>query len=79
MREEFIKKSGVCVFNGGTTTKYFLLGKVARQGDPISAFLFILALEISFHVIKSKPEIMGLAIFDHQQLYSAYADDKTFF
>ena len=35
-----------CVLNGGATTKYFLLGRYARQGDPISIFLFILALEI---------------------------------
>ena len=68
-----------CVLNGGTTTKYFLLGRHTRQGDPISAYLFVLALEILFQLIKSKPEIKGLAIFDHCYLYSAYADDTTFF
>ena len=26
------------VLNDGTTAKYFLLGRGARQGDPISAF-----------------------------------------
>ena len=71
------KKS--CVINGGKTTKYFMLGRGARQGDPISAFLFILALEILFLLIKTKPEIAGLTIFDHGYLYSAYADDTTFF
>ena len=64
-----------CVLNGGTTTKYFLLGKGARQGDPISAYLLVLALEILFQLIKSKPEIKGLTIFDHCYLYSVYADD----
>ena len=67
-----------CVINGGKTTKYFMLGRGARQGDPISAFLFILALEILFLLIKTKPEIAGLTIFDHCYLYSAYADDTTF-
>ena len=61
-----------CVLNGDTTRKYFLLGRGARQGDPVSAFLFILALEILLHLIKSKPEIKGLVIFDHCHLYSAY-------
>ena len=68
-----------CVLNGGTTTKYFLLGRGTRQGDPISAYLFIFALENSFHLIKSKFEIKGLAIYDHCYLYPAYADDTTFF
>ena len=74
-----LKNQESCVLNGGTTAKYFLLGRGARQGDPISAYLFILALEILFHLIRSKTEIKGLAIFDHCYLYSAYVDDTTFF
>ena len=54
-----------CVLDGGTTTKYFLLGRRTGQGNPISTILFVLALEILFHLIKSKSEIKGLAIFDH--------------
>ena len=57
---------------------YFLLGRGTPQGDPISADLFILALDI-LYLIRSKREIKGLAIFDHCYLYSAYADNTTFF
>ena len=32
-----------------------------------------------FILIKSKPEIEGITIFDYNYLYSAYADDATFF
>ena len=47
--------------------------------DPVSVYLFSLALEILFHLIRSKPEFKGRAIFDHCYLYSAYADETTFF
>ena len=68
-----------CVINGGKTTKYFMLGRGARQNDRISALLFILALEILFLLIKTKPDIAGLTVFHHCYLCSAYADDTTFF
>ena len=65
----------MCVINGGKTTKLFLFGRSVCQGDPISAFLFILA----FLLIKTKPEVAGRTIFDHCYLYSAYVDDTSFF
>ena len=77
--EIILKNQESCVINGGTTTKYFKLNRGARQGDPISAYLFILAFEILFLLIKENPHIKGLNIFDHCYLYSAYADDTTFF
>ena len=51
-----------CIINGGTTLKYFKLEKGTRQGDPISAYLFILILEIAFTFIK-KIKILRLLIF----------------
>ena len=74
-----LKNQESCVLNGGTTTKYFLLGRGAHQGDPVSAYLFILTLEILFHLMRLKPEIKGLAVFDNCYLYFVYADDTTIF
>ena len=59
--------------------KYFSLGRGSHQDGPFSAYLFVLALEVLFILIKSKPEIEGMAIFDYNYLYSAFADDTTFF
>ena len=41
-------------------------------------FWFALALEILFIIVKLKPEIEGMTIFDYSYLYSAYADNTTF-
>ena len=68
-----------CVINGGITTPYFNLEKGARQGDPVSAYLFILALEVLFVFIKSNENIKGIEIFKYVFLYTAYADDSAFF
>ena len=68
-----------CVTNRGHTTKYFKLERGARQGDPILAYLLILALGIFFIMIKTNKNTHGLSIFDHEYLYAAHADDTTFF
>ena len=47
-----LKNQKSCIINGGNTTKYFKLENDTRQGDPISAYLLILVLEILFLCIK---------------------------
>ena len=73
------KNSESCVINGCKTTPYFKLDRGTRQGDPISACLFILTLEVVFSLTKTNPDTKGLQLFGHTFLYSAYVDDTTFF
>ena len=77
--EILLKDQQSCVINGGTTTQYFKLERGTRQGDPVSAYLFIVVLEILFLFTKKHPEIKGIEIFEHYFPYTAYADDTTFF
>ena len=68
-----------CIINGGYTTSYFNLEKGARRGDPISGYVFILALEVLCDLIKNNADIRGIAIFNHTFLYTAFADDLISF
>jgi hypothetical protein len=77
--ELLLKNQESCVINAGTTTKYFNLERGARQGDPIAAYLFIIALEMLFIMIKANNEIKPLELCDTAFLYSAYADDVSLY
>ena len=68
-----------CVMNNGTSTGYFTLSSGTRQGDPISAYLFILVMEILFIQIRSDKNIQGLKIFGYEFKLSAFADDVSCF
>ena len=39
----------------------------------------MLALEVLFELIKNNDDIGGITIFNHAFLYTAFADDSTFF
>ena len=68
-----------CVMNNGHSSGYFKVDSGSRQGDLISAFPFILVLEILFIQVKSNHKIEGIMIFGHEIKLSAFADDVTYF
>ena len=64
-----------CVINGGKTSKYFKPERVTRQGDPISAYLLIILLEVVFRIIKETSDIEGFEIFQKRFIFTTYAND----
>ena len=74
-----LKNQELCIINGGQTTNYFKLERGARQGDPLSAYLFIFVLEIAFIKIKRNSNIKSLNVCNNDFLCTAYADDTSIF
>ena len=60
-----------CVINNAVVLHQSKLEKGVYQIDLFSAYLFIIALEIIFAMIKSNPNIKGLTIFHHNYLHTA--------
>ena len=63
--------------NNGFTTGPFLLGRGVRQGDPLSPYLFLLALETLAIKIREDCNVRGLKIGDEMIKMSLFADDMT--
>ena len=55
------------------TTKKWSCG----QGDPISAYLFLIGAEILTRLIQINPNITGLKIEDSEFILTQFADDTT--
>ena len=74
----FLKSVESCVLNNGHSTGYFPLERGTRQGDQMSAYLFILCLETLFIQIRDNDIIRGIRVGGHEIKLSAYADDADF-
>ena len=68
-----------CIMNNGHSTGYFPLSSGTRQGDPISAYLFILVMEIIFIQVCTNPDIKGLTLFGYELKLTSFADDMSYF
>ena len=68
-----------CIINNGTLSASFEINRGVRQGDPLSPYLFIIAVELLAVSIRSCSEINGIKIDLKEFKMVQYADDLTAF
>ena len=66
-----------CIMNGGFTSGHFNVTNGVRQGDPLSPYLFILALETLATTIRSEANVEGISAYGKKRKIVLYADDIT--
>ena len=66
-----------CIMNNGMTSKSFKLELGVRQGDPLSPYLFIVAVETLAIAIRQNPAIKGIVVGKEETKLLQYADDTT--
>ena len=65
------------IINNGYLTDGFHLERGVRQGDPISGYIFILAIELLSNAIRKTENIKGIQIGNVELKLSQFADDTT--
>jgi hypothetical protein len=72
-------ESEACVTNNGYSSPFFKLERGVRQGCPLSAYLFIMVVEILAHKIRTDTDIKGIKIGSTEIKLVQMADDTTTF
>ena len=67
-----------CVMNE-FASNYFNIGRGVRQGDPLSALLFIVSLEVLACSIRQNKNIQGIKIGNEEIKLALFADDISCF
>jgi len=73
----FYKNVQSCVINNGITSNYFTIKQGVRQGDPLSLYLFVVAVEILVIAIRQNSTIKGITIGKKETKLPQYTDDTT--
>ena len=72
-------ESEACVTNNGYSSPFFKLKRGVRQGCPLSAYLFIMVVELLAHKIRINKDIKGIKIGETEIKLVQMADDTTTF
>ena len=75
----YYKNISSVVLNNDFTTAPFPVERGVRQGDPLSAYLFINVLKILCINIRDSKEIQGLTVDKVEIKLEFFADDLTVF
>ena len=73
----FYNNVSSCVTNNGFFSEQFKLERGVRQGDPLSPYLFVVAIEILASSLRSNEHIEGIKINNDEIKTLLYADDMT--
>ena len=73
----FYNNVSSCVINNGLFSEQFKLERGVRQGDPLSPYLFVVAIEILALSLRSNEHIEGIKIGNDEIKTLLYADDMT--
>ena len=73
----FYKNIQSCTINNGLCTNYFTIERGVRQGDPLSPYLFLIAVEILAIAVRAEKNIRGIEINGTETKLLQFADDTT--
>ena len=74
-----IYKSSSKILQNGHFSDTLHLERGCRQGDPISPYLFVLAVKLMGETFRNHPDIQGITIGGKEHRISQFADDTTLF
>ncbi len=74
----FYKDSKSRIINNGNFSEFFNVKKGVRQGCPLSAYIFILCIEILSRKVDNNTDITGLILGHTETKQTLFADDASF-
>jgi len=73
----FYKNIQSCTINNGLCTNYFTIERGVRQGDPLSPYLFLIAVEFLAITAGAEKNVRGIDINGTETKLLQFADDTT--